>query len=128
MKNKEETSLDEDLQELMKLRAVTIRNGKYVYHPEFVKTVEHIRRHPPSKFRQMRVAGSIGRRMKTLLISTAAMYHTRRDVENLITAYFCLEEHLKRLKLKVSNKRKPWLAYALWYLNDHEVEVLDEDK
>jgi len=122
MKEKE-TSLDEDFQELIKLKAVTKKDGFYTYSSELVKTVEQIKRKPPGKFRQLRMAHKLARRMASLLVATAKTYRSRRDVENLVTSYVVLDLHLKRLGLKVDEKRKPWLAYALWLLNDNKISV-----
>jgi len=144
----------------MRLKAVTVEDGKYVYSREFEKTVEKIKRHPPRGWRfAFFTAPKVAKKMLSIAvpmliqklqnrpgaakvkpslssigkINPRRLYSSlpedvRRDLENLNVAYYCLERHLKRLGLKADKKRMPWLAYALWYLNDHEVEVLDEDE
>jgi len=127
-KPKQEFSLEDDLRELVRLKVVSVKGGRYVFSRDFTETVNHIKKHPPSKFRQLRVGGKIARRMKSLLLSTARLYGSRRDVENLIVAFFCLDEHLRRLKLKVDQKRLPWLAFAVWSLDNTEDGIEVEQK
>ena len=98
---KKESSLDEDFQELIKLKAVTVKDGFYVYSSELVESVERIKRKPPGKFRQLRMAHKLARRMASLLAATAKTYRSKRDVENLIILLaFCLSYTLSQTHTK----------------------------
>lgn len=46
----------------------------------------------------------------------------------MIIAYICLTTHVERLKLKIPKKLVPDIVYGVFYLNDNEPEVVEEDE
>ena len=123
IKKEEALPLEKALPMLIDLKAVTIKNHHYTYSPEFVESVEEVRSNPPGMLEQMRYGSKVAKDIIPLLITTAKSYQSRKDVENFLTAYICLDKHLKRLNLTVDKKYFTSLAFAIWYLNDHKPTV-----
>jgi len=118
-----EISLGEGLKKLIELKVSSIEDGIYVYSPEFKESVRQLRERPPSKLRQLSLGRKIAKKLSSQLVATAAVYRSKRDIENMIAAYVCLSYHLDRLGLSIPESSLPGLTYATWYLNDHEPEV-----
>ena len=112
----------ETLALLVSFDVASVQDGKYVYSPEFNRTVQDIVQRPPSRFEQLRIAKRCKQVLADLLSATPWPFSkSPRNAENLITSYFVLHRHLKRTKRDV--KITPELVYATWYLNDHQPEV-----
>jgi len=120
---------EEVFEQLIGYKVATIKNNKYVYSPEFEETITEIRRNPPSKRQQVRYGKQTKRLAKTMVLYIRSFNRSRRNVENLITAYTVLRIHFKRLNMKWPNKNnEPFIVYATWYLNDNEPGVWEEEK
>lgn len=120
--------LDESLKKLIELGIATIDNGKYQYSPQFEQTIKELTASPPGKLKQLKLAHEAGRKLIPELLTIATGKPTKRDIENMITAYVCLKIHIEKQNLQVNKKILPDLAYAVWYLNDHEptIEEVEE--
>ena len=115
--------LNEALEKLTELNiAIITAEGKYKYSRSFEGTVKHIKLHPPGRLKQMKY-GSEARKLIPQLLASVVTKPSRRDLENIITAYVCLKVHIKRNKLKVDKSIIQDLAYALWFLNDNKPTV-----
>jgi len=120
-------SLGEGFAKLIELKVATVKNNKYVYSSEFEETVRQLRERPPGKFEQLSLGRKIAKKMTSYLVATATVYRSKRDIENMVTAYVCLMRHLNRLGLSISESLFPSLTYATWYLNDHEPDIEEVD-
>ena len=115
--------LNEALKKLVELDIVTTKTGKYQYSKSFEQTAQHIISHPPGKLRQLKYGQEVGRKLITQFLALAITKPSRRDINNMITAYICLDIHIKKEKIEVDKSIIPDLAYAVWYLNDHEPTI-----
>jgi len=113
--------LEETFRTLIQIKVATVRNGKYVYAPEFEETVHGIQRKRIGYIKQLKYGRKAGKCASNTLLKHAAFFKkSRRNINNLITSYLCLLAHLDRLGLKMEDIED--LGYAVWYLNDHEPE------
>lgn len=115
--------LDEALKKLIDLGIATTRDDKYTYSPAFEQTAQNIISSPPGRLRQIKLANEAGRKLIPQIIALATSKPSRRDIENIITAYVCLKVHIEQQKLEVDKKIIPDLTYAVWYLNDNNPTV-----
>jgi len=115
--------LNEALKKLVELDIATTKSGKYQYSKSFEQTAKHIISHPPSKLKQLKYGQEAGRKLVAQLLVIATTKPSRRDINNMLTAYVCLDIHIKKEKIEVDKKIIPDLAYAIWYLNDNEPTV-----
>lgn len=122
--------LDDALKKLVDLNIAMIDKGRYKHSHLFEQTVLDIRENPPSRFRQMKYGQEAGRKLIPQILAMALSKPSRRDIDNMITGYVCLKIHMDKQNLQINNKIIPDLAYAIWYLNDHEptLEEVEEWK
>jgi len=113
------------LKQLIDLKIATIKEGKYVYAPEFKATVEEMKLHPPGRLKQMSLARKCQGEVLPNLLTSPRTFKNKRAIENLIVAYVCFKLHLERLGIP-EPKDIPNLTYGVWYLNDHEPPVEEE--
>ena len=114
--------LDGALKKLVDYKISVIDDNKYKYSPQFERTAQNIISSPPSKINQMSL-GREARRLIPQILVEASYKTTRRDIENMITAYVCLKTHIQEQHLEVDKKIIPDLAYAVWYLNDNNPTI-----
>ena len=115
--------LNEALEKLVELGISTIKNGKYQYSKSFEQTAQHIISNPPGKLKQLKYGQEVGRKLITQFLALAITKPSRRDINNMITAYICLDIHIKKEKIEVDKSIIPDLAYAIWFLNDNEPTI-----
>lgn len=120
--------VEEEFRKLIELKIATIKDDKYVYASEFEESVDHIKRNPPGKFHQLRLARKVHRDIISALIQSALLVRKKRDIENMIISYVCLLTHTKRLKIEIPKDDLPDVVYATYYLNDNEPEVWSEEE
>jgi hypothetical protein len=111
--------LDGALKKLVDLDIAIINNDKYIYSHAFEQTAINIISSPPGKLAQIKLANEVGRKLIPQIISMATTKTTRHDIENMLTAYVCLKNHIEEHNLTVDKTLFPDLTYAVWYLNDH---------
>ena len=114
--------LDGALKKLVDFGIAIIQDDKYTYSPNFKHTAQDIISSPPGKINQMSM-GKEARKLIPQILVEATTKTTRRDIENMITAYVCLKTHIKEYNLEVDKKIIPDLAYAVWYLNDNNPTI-----
>jgi len=120
--------LNEALKKLVELGISTIKNEKYQYSNSFEQTVQHIISHPPGKLRQLKYGQEAGRKLTAQLLVLAVTKPSRRDLENMMVAYVCLDIHIKKERIEVDKKIIPDLVYAIWYLNDNEPTIKEMEE
>lgn len=122
--------LDDALKKLVELKVAIVDNDKYKYSSRFERTAQEIIANPPSKLSQIKVAQEAGRKLIPQILALAVSKPSRRDIENMIVGYVCLKAYIKSYGIEIDKKLMPDLAYAVWYLNDHEptVEEVEEWK
>ena len=111
---------------MMDFKVASVKNGKYVYSPEFEKSVEHLQANPPGRFQQIKLGRKATKIMDSVLLY-ARSFKSRKALENMISAYVVLTVHFKRLNLEFPKNDLPELIYGTWYLNDNEPEVMIEE-
>lgn len=114
------TSLLDGFKRLVELRVAVVKDNKYVYSPEFEISVKQVIESPPRRLKQLSVGRKVGRKLAPYLLPTATSYTSKRDIENMIIAFLCLERHSKRLRLSLSESTLLELTHSTWYLNDNE--------
>jgi hypothetical protein len=112
--------LDEALKKLVELNIAVIDENKYKYSVSFENIAKEIIANPPGKLRQIRMANEAGRKLIPHIIALATSKPSVRDIQNIVTGYVCLKIHINIHNIDVDSKLVPDLAYAVWYLNDHE--------
>lgn len=115
--------LDDALEKLVELNIAIIDDNKYKHSSLFVQTVNEIIQNPPSRFRQIRYGQEAGRKLIAQILALATTKPSRRDLKNILTGYVCLKIHIDKQNLQIDKKLLPDLAYAIWYLNDHEPTI-----
>ena len=85
------------LKQLIDLKIATIKEGKYVYAPEFETTAEEMKLHPPGRLKQMSLARKCQSEVLPNLLTSPKAFKNKRAIENLIVAYVCFKVHLERL-------------------------------
>ena len=122
--------LDGALKELVVLNIAVIADNKYVYSTQFEQTCKTIIASPLSRLKQMSLGTAAGKILMPQILALATTKPSRRDIDNLITAYVCVRVYIDECKCKVDKKLVPDLAYAAWYLNDHAptLEEVEEMK
>lgn len=113
-------TLLDGFKKLVELRVAVIKDGKYVYSPEFEKSVERVKEKPPNKLRQISIGRKVARKLSVRLVDVATSFTSKRDIENMVIAFICLERHAKRLRLSLPESTLLALTHPTWYLNDHE--------
>lgn len=108
------------IKKLVELRVAVVKDGKYVYSPSFEATVKRVIDKPPNKIRQLSIGRRVSRKIIPHVIGAAASFTSRRDIENMVIAFICLERHVKRLRISLSESTMLALTHPTWYLNDHE--------
>lgn len=122
-KTKQLMLLDEALKKIVSLGIAVLDDGVYRYSTVFEGVVQReIVDNPPSRLTQLKMGGE-ARKLVPQMLAMAVTRPSRRDIENLITAYFCLRSYVNSQALNVEKKFLPDLAYAVWYLNDHNPTV-----
>ena len=114
--------LDGALKKLVDFGIAIIQDDKYTYSPTFEHTAQDIISSPPGKINQMSM-GKEARKLIPQILVEATFRTTKRDIENMITAYVCLRTHIQEQHLEVDKKIIPDLAYAVWYLNDNNPTI-----
>lgn len=115
------------LQKLIYYKIATIVDNKYTYSLEFAESVEYLKKNPPGRFRQARLAKEVDSKIVPALVTYASYIKSKRKMENIIIAYVCLRTHLTRLNIGVSNEELPDIVYGAFYLNDNEPEVWEKE-
>ena len=111
---------EETFSKLLQLDVVAIRDGKYVYSSVFESNVEKMKRKGVSRLKQLSM-GRKARRMSSTILAYPS-FRNKRNIENLVVAYVCLDYHMNIIKKKLP-RHHDQLVYAVWYLNDNEPEV-----
>jgi len=111
---------EETFRKLLELDVVAIRDGKYVYSPVFEDNVEKMKRKGVNRLKQLSMARKARRMSSTILAYPS--FRNKRNIENLVVAYVCLDYHMNMIKKKLPRHHDN-LVYAVWYLNDNETEV-----
>jgi hypothetical protein len=119
--------LDEALQKLVKLNIAELKNETYQYTQHFASETSKLILSPPGRLKQLKLARESGHKLITQILALAMSKPSRKDIENMITAYVCLRLYLENNQIEVDKKIIPDLAYAVWYLNDHN-PTLEEVK
>jgi len=118
---------EETLQLLVRYKIATIKDGKYVYAPEFESTVKKLTQSGISKLKAAKLGRKAARYVEPIILTHPTLFKNRRNLENLIGSYTCMELHSEHWKIKYNKRKKQSMAYAIWYLNDHEPEVDTEE-
>lgn len=121
--SKQTIQLDEALDLLVKYGIATINQNTYFYSKNFEDFCSELVKSKVSRLTQMKLGKRAGKELIPQLLTMATAKPSRRDVENLITAYVCLLMYADKHKLKIEKKYVPDLTYAVWYLNDHNPTV-----
>ena len=117
---------EETLQKLVEYKVASINNGKYVYAPEFEKSVQTLHKKKLSRRKQLKYGRKARSAIAPLLRMYSNLFLNKRNIENLITSYVCFHVHIERLGIKHDKSLENMLVYSTWYLNDNEPEVLDQ--
>ena len=120
--------LDGALKKLSDLGIAVIDNDKYIYSPLFTITTKSIITSSIGKVQQLKLANEAGRKLIPEILAIALNKPSRREIENMIVAYVCLKIYIDKQQLQVDKKIIPDLAYAVWYLNDHEPTVQEVEE
>lgn len=112
--------LSDALHMLVELNIATIRDNAYVYSSGFEQTCNDLAASPMSKLKQMSLGRKAAKAMLTQILAQAANKLSRRDIENLITAFVCVYVHIEDCRIDADKKLLPDIAYATWYLNDNK--------
>lgn len=115
--------LSDALNKLVEVDIATIKDGKYTYSKKFEDFVSQIRNDELSILTQAKLGREATKNLTTQMLALALHNPTRRDVENLITAYVCVKQFSDENRLNLEKEVIADLAYATWYLNDHEPTV-----
>jgi len=114
---------EEFLQQMVKYKIAAVKDGKYVYAPEYESTVKHLTSGGISKFKSIKMAREASRHVSPLLLSNPELFNNKRDLDIIIGSYVCAKLHEERWKIRYTKGSYQQIAYAIWYLNDHEPEV-----
>jgi len=107
---------------LIELEMVMIKEGVYVYDPVFENFVNNASKRGINRIRQMNIARKTTE--MTPIITSYQCFRDQRNVKNLLASYVWFTIYMKEIKQKVPRHHSKHV-YGLWYLNDHEPEVLD---
>ena len=112
----------EDFVKLVQLKILSIKDGKYIYDPEFEGFVNKTSKKGISRIKQL----SIGRKTTIMspIIASYKCFRSQKNIENLLASYVWFTLYMEALKQKIPRHHET-LVYSTWYLNDHEPEVLD---
>lgn len=130
-KEKEQKSLmllNEALKKLIEYQIAVVDENKIRYSSAFEKTVQDIISSPPGRIQQIRLGNEAGRKLIPQILASAISHPSRRDIENMLTAYVCLKTHINQNNLQIDKKLLPDLAYAVWYLNDNNPTMEEIEK
>lgn len=110
------------LQMLIEFKVASVKDGKYVYSPEFEESVKQLNANPPGRFKQLKLGREAMKIMDSVILYVRS-FKSRKSIANLISAYVILKGHFKRLNLEMPKTDLPELIYGTWYLNDNEPKV-----
>jgi len=116
------------LQKLIYYKIATIVDNKYTYSLEFKESVEYLRKNPPGRLKQARLAKEVDSKIVPALVTYASSIKSKRKIENIIIAYVCLKTHLARLNIGIHSDELPNIVYGTFYLNDNEPEVWEKEE
>lgn len=120
--------IESNLRDLVKYKIACVRDGKFIYSPDFEASVKYLRDNPPGQFKQVRLGKQVREDVLKALIDHASSFKDKHSVENLITAYVCLVYHMDYHKIKIPKDEIPYVTYATLYLNDNEPKTLYEEE
>ena len=120
--------IDRAIKKLVDLGIAIINNDIYIYSPLFEHTAQSIISSPLNKIQQIKLGNEAGRKLLPQILAMTISKPSRRDIENMLTAYVCLIVHIKQQNLEIDNKIIPDLAYAIWYLNDHKPTIKEVEE
>jgi ribosomal protein L19E len=106
---------------LIELGAIVTKNDYYEYSPDFVKSAKQLKRKGVGRLQGARLGRRAGSQLSSIMVTYKA-FRNQRNVENLITAFTCLDYYLKSKKKSTDNMDT--LSFGIWYLNDHKLEVI----
>ncbi len=122
-----ETEWDSAYKRLVELKIATVKDGKYVYSREFIESVGIFNKNPPGRRQSLKLARQIKKAIVPLLLQQAKIYKSRKEIELTAIAYMQLKAHCKRLNLFLPDEIIS-LVWAIYWLNDHEPSVDEEEK
>ena len=120
--------IESNLRDLVKHEIACVRNGKFVYSPDFEASVKYLRSNPPGHFKQLRLGKQVRASVLSALVDYASSFRNKRNIENLITAYVCVVYHMGYHKITIPKDEIPYVTYATLYLNDNEPETLYKEE
>ena len=118
---------EEYFQKLVKYGIAEIKDNKYIYTQEFTETIKSFVKRQPNKLESFRIVNRIKGYLSDALFVFAGYFgRSKVQTDNLIIAGICLDRYNKANNNIVPKDDMAFVAYAIWYLNDHEPEVEDD--
>jgi len=110
------------LNKLVELKIAEVKDSKFVYSQDFIKSFDNLLKFPPSFLEQARMANKINDELIPLVIAHGEKVFKKgkRAYENIVEAYAGFERHCKLNSLSVDKNDVPNIIYGVYYLNDHE--------
>ena len=120
--------IESNLRSLVEYKIACVRNGKFVHSPDFEASVKYLRSNPPGQFKQLRLGRQVREGVLSALVDYASSFKSKRNIENLITAYVCVIYHMEYHGISIPKDEIPYVTYATLYLNDNEPETLYKEE
>lgn len=118
--NEQKLTVEENFQKLIELGIAEIYGNKYRYSSKFSDFAKQVIEHPPSMFKQLKLGRQADSKIIPQLLAIAQSTPTKRNIDNMITAFSLLQLYLENYKIKIDKKFVSDLAFAIYVLNDNE--------